>query len=212
MIEVLDINTLYLFIVFVVPGFISMRTWSLLVPSESRRLSEYLLEAVSYSCINFALLFLLIIRVLSPEFQIKYPYWSGFSIFLILFLFPILWPVITLKILESNFLQGRMIHPFPRAWDYYFALGDYCYVLIHLKNEKLIGGLFGENSFVSSFPNTPDIYLEEVWRVNKNGEFLERIEDTRGMWIDREFFNYIEFFEAIPEEEDNNEEVSKKRS
>ena len=57
----------------------------------------------------------------------------------------------------------------------------------------------GGSSFVSSFPNVEDIYLEQVWKVNENGEFQDMIENTNGLWICKDNFSYIEFFQGKEE-------------
>ena len=67
-------------------------------------------------------------------------------------------------------------------------------MLIHLKNEKLIGGLYYSKSFASSYPEKQDLYIEEVWKINDNGEFQERIKGTKGILINYEIIEYIEFF------------------
>ncbi|WP_407921100.1 DUF6338 family protein [Acetivibrio mesophilus] len=77
---------------------------------------------------------------------------------------------------------------------------------MHLKSGKLIGGLYAGESFASSFPYKEDIYISEVWGVNEKGEFLDRIEGTKGMWISKDYFDYIEFFEITNSEEVTNNE------
>ncbi len=197
--EILATEKINLFFLFVIPGFISMKIWSLLVPSETRKLSNYLLEAVSYSCINFTILIML--TAVKPEFQTAHPTLFKFFVFLFLFVLPVVWPIIILLLLRSHLLRGLVIHPTPKSWDYFFGTGLPCYVIVHLKNNRLIGGLYGTNSFASSLPFKEEIYLEEVWRVNEKGEFLEKIENTKGMWIDKDFFDYLEFFEILKMEE-----------
>ena len=199
--EVLDIDKLSLFIIFFVPGFISNRVWTLIIPSVNNKLSDYVLETISYSCINFAVMFGLIKFISKPEFQINHAVWFYVLIFIILLIMPIIWPLLIAKLLNSEFLRGHVIQPMPKSWDYFFGKAESCYVLIHLKNTGLIGGLYNGNSFASSFPYKEDIYIEEVWNLNEKGEFISKIDNSKGMWICKDFFNYIEFFEIIYEEE-----------
>ena len=198
--DIFDMNKIYIFLLFFVPGFISTKIWNLLVPSEVRKISDYVLETVSYSCINLAVLYWLIKIVINQEFRMEHPNLTNFYILAILFILPIIWPILVFRILNLDFLKGRIIHPTPKSWDYFFGLGVPCYVLIHLKNGKLIGGLYGGDSFASSFPNKEDMYLQEVWGVNEKGEFQQKIENTRGLWISKDFFDYIEFLDVIKEE------------
>ena len=192
--EVLSADKLLLFLVFFVPGFVSLKIWQLMIPSERLRIADQALEIVSFGCLNFAVLFWLVgigIRETSPPW-IRYLSFSG-----VLLVFPALWPVILGAILKSNLLRGRIVHPTPRSWDYFFNRGELCYVLVHLRGGKLIAGFYGPDSFASSFPNPKDIYLEQVWKVNKNGEFLHAIEDTAGVLISHEYIDYMEFFKPI---------------
>jgi len=47
--DIWNADKLALFIVFFVPGFISMKVYDLLVPGETRDASKSLLDAISYS-------------------------------------------------------------------------------------------------------------------------------------------------------------------
>jgi hypothetical protein len=201
-VDIFGINKLSLFLIFFVPGFVSTKIWGLIVPSDNRKPSDYLLETVSYSCINFALLSWLIVIINNPKFHLSHKILTNISLVLILFVFPAFWPIIFNRILNLKCFQGIIIHPTPKSWDYFFGLGEDCYVLVHLKSGKFIGGLYG---FASSYPNTEDIYLKEVWKTNENGEFMFKIDKTKGLWISKDSFDYLEFFEPIKEEEKNND-------
>ncbi len=77
-------------------------------------------------------------------------------------------------------------------------------MLIHLHSGKLIGGLYYEESFASSYPENKDLYLKEVWKINKQGEFIEKVEDTAGLLISYDMIEYIELFNL--KEGENNED------
>ncbi len=49
-------------------------------------------------------------------------------------------------------------------------------------------------SFASTSPGRRDIYVEEIWRVDDQGRFLERIEQTAGALVKRDECSVIEFF------------------
>lgn len=192
--QVFDIEIIKLIVVFFVPGFISIKIYDLLVPAERRDFSKSVLEVISYSCINFALLFWLLILINQEQFYLQHKVWYFILMFSVLFVFPIVWPVVLKNILSSKLLRGKIIHPTPKAWDYFFNLGEPHWVLVHLKNGDLIGGLYGRNSFASSFPSEQDLYLEEVWKVDQNGAFLEKIEQTGGLLIRDQEIEFLEFF------------------
>jgi hypothetical protein len=201
-VDIFNLDKLSIFILFFIPGFISIKVWSFLVPSQNRKMSEQLFEAVTYSCINFALLSWLIVLISKDEFQQNSPVLFYIMTFLILFIFPIVWPFLVKLLLT----KWSTLHPTPKAWDYFFGLREPCYALIHLKNGKLIGAFYGGRSFASSYPESEDLYFQEVWKVNEEGEFISQINSTKGLLISKDSYDYIEFFEGMKEEEDSQNE------
>jgi hypothetical protein len=189
-----DSETLRLILIFFVPGFISIKVYDLLVPSERRDFSESLFEAISFSCVNFALTYWAIVAIHSDNFQINYPICYYISSIIILFVTPTLLPIIYLKILSMPFFKNKTIHPMPKPWDYVFSQQKPFWVIVHLKDGRRIGGLYGENSFASSYPANEQIYLEGIWNLDEKGKFLERIERSEGIILSKEDFEVIEFF------------------
>ncbi|MBP2638287.1 MAG: hypothetical protein H6Q72_4194 [Firmicutes bacterium] len=195
MVDIFNIDKMTLFIFCFVPGFISWKVWQLLVPGEIRKPVDYFLEVMSYGCINFAVVWWVLAYI--KKIQPYYPGAFIFLIYVLLLVLPILWPIIIKKVIESERFRNKVILPTPKAWDHFFSSRKACFVLIHLKNGKLVGGLYlSEKSYTSSFPNTEDLYLEEVWRVDNNGAFLNKVEGTYGLWISKENFDYLEFFDT----------------
>jgi hypothetical protein len=66
----------------------------------------------------------------------------------------------------------------------------------------MLGGYFGERSYVTNFPHPPEIYVEEVWRVDPNGVFVEKVEGTLGMVIRQADCERLEFLVVEEEERD----------
>ena len=90
-------ETIRLIFIFFVQGFLSMKVYSLLIPSDSIDFSKSLLEAVSFSCINFALLYAPIVAIHSDDFQSDHPLWSYISALIILFVAPIVFLAYSLQ-------------------------------------------------------------------------------------------------------------------
>ena len=63
-----------------------------------------------------------------------------------------------------------------------------------LKNGNQIGGKYGVSSFSSTFPNPKEIYIEEVWNLNKKGRFKNKQEQTAGILITENEISTIEFY------------------
>lgn len=194
MAELLNTDSLSLFLYFVVPGFVAMKVYDLIVPSERRKFGESLIEVVSFSMVNLALTFWIIAEINKPEFRSNNSFLYYAATFLVVSVVPAGLAIATHKFLTSRFLRGRMLHPTPTGWDYFFDKGQSCWILFHLKSGTKLGGLYGENSFASSFPNEQEVYVQEIWRVDELGRFVEKVQGTAGTVIKRDDCKLIELF------------------
>lgn len=190
------------FILFIIPGFISIKIWCLIVASDSKKIADNIFEVISYSCFNYASLSWLIIIIMKNfEWFTHHMFLLILFILLILLIFPVLWPILLYRIRTTNFFKEHSMHPIPKPWDYFFSKKEGCFILVHLKNDAKIGGFYSSNSYASAFPNNEDLFIEQVWAINENGEFLNKIEGTKGILISNSCFEYLEFFEIEYEEE-----------
>ena len=82
----------------------------------------------------------------------------------------------------------------PKSWDYFFSRKECCFMLVHLNNGRVIGGLYGPGSFASSYPEKEDLYLQEVWKVDAKGKFIEKISGSKGLLVNYDVIEYIELF------------------
>jgi len=183
-----------LFLVFVVPGFVAMKTHDLLIPAAARNWGSSLVDAIAYSMLNVAALFWFIGLLQGDGFQTHHPVLHALGMFGVLFVAPIGWAFLARYALTSRLLRRLVLDPAPTAWDFVFSKRRPAWVLFHLKTGQKLGGLFWLNSTASAFPNTADIYVEEVWRVDSQGRFLERIDQTAGALVKRDDCSLIEIF------------------
>lgn len=190
-----EATSLQLILVFFVPGFISMKVYDLLVPSERRDFSKSVLEAVSFSCINFGILYWTILAIHRGALYAERPGLYYMALIAILFLAPILWPVVYLRILDLPLVKRRTIQPFPKPWDYVFSNRESYWVILHLRDGRRIGGRFDTRSFASSYPADEQIYLEEVWQLDSDGKFLKKVDRTQGVIVTSADFQAIELFQ-----------------
>lgn len=189
-----DINTIALFIVFVLPGLISVQMYRLLMPAHSLEWSDIILQGLFFTSINLGLFSPVIYLLHFNNFPSRHPVIYAFGIFAILFVGPILLPLAFRIIVRTKRLMRNLQLPYPTAWDYFFDKRETVFLLIHLTNGKMIGGYFGPDSYAGDFPNDGDLYIEAVYSVNGKGEFLERIEDTKGLLLRKDQYSYIELF------------------
>jgi hypothetical protein len=179
----LNIDNLELVIIFVAPGFISLKVWGLLNSSPRFILSESLIEAVIYSSFNVIFFFWLFNILKQIHLVLAYG--------VILFVLPVLWPVLFYRLSKIPFFKTRLT---PTSWDHFFSLKEDCFILLHLKNGLTLGGLYTSKSFASSFPEKEDLYLSELWRLDEDGGFIEPVENTGGLLVNFEEVNFIEIY------------------
>lgn len=182
--DIWQADKLILFIAFVVPGFVSLKTYGLLVPSlRSNEVSQQLIDAIAYSSINYAILFWPIYEIEAHGFYATHP--TGYILFyvLVLFIAPIVWPFLLKWIRTIEFFQNKFHHPTAKPWDYVFSQHKPFWVIVSLKDGKQIAGLYGGNSFASGAPFAEQLYLEEAWIMNEFGGFERRRVNTAGIII-----------------------------
>lgn len=199
--EILNENIIRLIILFVAPGFISLKIWGLISPTQKTKLSDSLIEAVIFSSFNYIITAWLydILR----EFVFVWIVWVYYL--LVIVILPILWPILLKAVLNIKFIKEKIISPIPKSWDYYFIKRGPCFMLIHLNDGELLGGLYGLGSFASSYPEEEDLYLQEVWEIDEDGSFIKKMTDTKGLLINHSAIKYIEFFDINVNKGEKNE-------
>jgi hypothetical protein len=185
-------GTLGLFLVFFILGFISLKIHDLFIPGEQRDFSKSLFDAIAYSSVNFAPFLWLIATVRSGS--ITPLRWYGAIIFALFFM-PVVWPILYLRIRKLAVVAERLGSPNVRAWDEIFGRRTKCWVIVRLKDQRRIGGLYGARSFASRSPAAPEIYIEQVWQVDADGGFTgTMVESTSGILIMGAEILAVEFF------------------
>lgn len=191
--DIWDIDKLFLFIAFVVPGFISIKAYQLFFPGEKHKSSEQIVDAVAYSSINYAILFWAIILVEGSKLRENCPGWYFIFYTFVFLIAPIIWVALWSKIRKTEFFQKNAPHPTPKAWDFVFSQRKQYWVKVILKNGEMIGGLFSTKSFASSAPAEEQIYLEQTWVLNKEGGFERMKNDSAGVMVLSSEISHIEF-------------------
>lgn len=205
-----NMDGMLLFILLVFPGLISMHIYKLLMPARDIDWGSATAEALFYSAINFSLCLPILIPINRNNFVDQHPFWYGAFLMLTIFILPIVWPVLWVKILRNkNFTKGMQL-PYPTAWDFFFDRREKLFVLVHLKNGGMIGGYFGGLSYASAFPREGDLYLEKIIKVDARGVFKEVVAGTKGLLIKKDDYEYLEFFEDLNTSKDKGGNDAKK--
>ncbi|MPT48386.1 MAG: hypothetical protein E2598_08195 [Sphingobium sp.] len=83
------------------------------------------------------------------------------------------------------------VHPINSAWDWRFVDCKSCWALVILKDGTKWAGFLGTESFMSSDPAERDIYIQQVYEIDKSNNWLPR---TSGVWIAHGEIQSIEFW------------------
>jgi hypothetical protein len=140
--DIWESDKLVLFIGFVIPGFVSLKTYELLFLSTPKDSSNQLTDAVAYSCINYALLFWPIYEVETQQLRVFCP--RAYILFyaLVLLFAPVIWVLLFRKLRLSKFVQRTLPHPTEKPWDYVFQQRKQFWIIVTLKDGNKIGGKY----------------------------------------------------------------------
>ena len=191
----LPIDNFQLFFIFVVPGFIAMKTYGLLYPSSYVDTSKQIVDAISYSCLNYAIWLFPIYLFESYMDNDPYPYLYWLFYIFVLFIFPVILAISWGRIRQHSLINKFVPHPMHKAWDFIFSQSYVYWVIVNLKNGEKIAGKYGYGSCASRAPAEEQIYLEEEWLLNEKGGFDRPVEQTSGVLITSSDIISIEFFD-----------------
>jgi hypothetical protein len=169
-----DADKLLIFIGFVISGFISIKSYELLFPGIQQDSSKQVIDAVTYSCINYALLIWPIMAVETSEWKSLHPNLYAAFYMLVLLVSPVTLSIVWWRIRTSAWFQKVVAHPTQNPWDYVFSKRKPYWVKVGLKDGTILAGKYAEKSFSSSAPAREQIYLEESWIVNHKGGLDDR--------------------------------------
>lgn len=192
--DIWEANKLALFVAFVIPGFVSIKAYELLFLSGPKDTANQLIDAVAYSCINYAILFPVIYWVNANGVQALHPILVALFCSAVLFISPIVWVCLLRAIRRSSWLQKWLPHPTERGWDYVFGSREPYWIIVTMKDGKRLGGKYGYKSFSSSGSCKEQLYFEETWVLNLDGGFERVKESTAGTLVVSADIESIEFF------------------
>lgn len=199
-----SIDNMLLFVLLVVPGLISIHVYRLLMPAKDIDWKTVSVEALFYSSLNFAIFIPLLIPINNGTFPEAHPVAYACSLLAPLLIGPAVWPVLIWRAYKWDWLMKYLQYPYPTSWDYFFDKRKPVYALVHLKSGTKIGGFYGQASYATSFPRHGSIYLERVIKVDDAGKFIGVIEGTKGVLLEKDTYDFIEFFEFSQQQENGN--------
>lgn len=195
----LDLDTLPLLLLFVLPGLVSMRVYRLVMPAARIDWSTAVLEGGFYSAVNYALLSWLIVLMHRGTFPADHPLGYAALSIVVLFVAPATWPFLYRWAVKKAGWVRKLQLPYPTAWDFYFDRRNPAFVLVHLKNGRHIGGYFGPDSYATSHPTSGDLYVQAVYQTDDDGKFVGPVDSTDGLLIRCDEYRYVELF-RVPDQ------------
>lgn len=189
-----DWSSLAIVALFALPGFISLRVWSLIFPTSELALKDELGEAISFGILNAMVCAPLFVLMEPATPQTLY----GLAILTLVVLpaiwpFPVRWLLRTLQKFNVILITSRS------AWDDVFLRDEPYFIIAHLKDGGRVGGYYGSNSFAGLHPISGHLYLEQLWYMDEQGKFTSAVPDSRGLILRPNDYKYIELM-AIPSE------------
>lgn len=191
---------------YVIPGYIILKIIEMIVPSPKKNETEIVVQAIGYSILNNSI-WSFVFSLLEISFS-KNIVLLELSQSIALILTGTVTGVCIAVIKKKNIIGWVLglikidtTNPIPTAWDYIFSKHESYWLEVGVSNGKMIRGLFYGDSFASSENGEKDLYLEKLYEKKENG--WEKVEQTKGVWINHNEIRYIKFYQS--EGDDNDE-------
>jgi hypothetical protein len=189
-----DWSKLAIVALFALPGFISLRVWSLIFPTAPAALKDQIGEAISFGILN-AMVCAPLFVLLQPNGRI-----ALYSLaILTLVVLPAIWPFPVRWLMRLLQRFDIILITSSSAWDDVFLRDEPYFVIVHLNDGARVGGYYGQNSFAGLYPNSGELYLEQLWYLDEDGRFTSAVPDSRGLILRPDDYKYVELM-AVPKE------------
>lgn len=195
--ELSGLEALTALLLLVVPGVIAAIVYDLLIPGDKRNWSDQLAEAVAYGFFNFIVWWWLIYDSIELSHSNRVQATIGLAATLLVS--PALLGLLAFKVRSGKWLARWVRTPTPTAWDHVFGQTKEQrrerWVRIHLNDGRMLGGLLSKGSYASTYPQRQDLFVQEEWRLDNTGRFVEKLSDTGGFLVNMDNCRLIEFME-----------------
>jgi hypothetical protein len=211
--DITSVDKLLLAVVFLIPGFVAMKVYSVLSSSERLDGSKALVDALAFSCVIYAAFSWAILWVHEVQLAERHLFWFGAFCVVLLFVVPAGAAALFFEIRRSRWVVQWLPHPVGKPWDFVFSRRERFYVIVTLKSGRRIGGFYGSESFSSSHPYEEQIFIETVWDIDGEQGFIETHVRSRGMMIFGAEIETIEFIGLydVNEQAEGNDEDNERR-
>jgi hypothetical protein len=174
---------LILFVAFVIPGFLMLKTSAVLGLQAQGDSTKQIVDAVAYSCINYALLAWPIFAVESSDWKTTKPLLYGAFYATAILVTPVAWALLWRHFRTTQAVQKALPHPAEKPWDFVFRQRQAYWMLITFKDGKQVAGRYDSRSFASAAPSPEQLFLQEAWVVSEDGGFERPRTDSAGILV-----------------------------
>ncbi len=198
----LTFNDILIFAVLLLPGILIESTWSRFLPGHAvQTLPQKSFKYLTISLINFAVVLGPVLYWIPTVNYSETPIVFGILAFVFLVLEPVAAGIAIGFVSQYEFVRKvlsraglQMTHHIPTAWDYRFGRSDSgAHVLVTLNDGTEMAGAFFGASFASGDVSERDLYLEQVFEIDDNGNWNTPAKG-KGVLITSGKIKFIEFW------------------
>lgn len=200
-----NVDKLILFLMFAIPGFLMLKAHAVLGQEPIADSSKQIIDAVAFSCINYALLAWPILVVEGSDLRTTWPKTYYVFYAFVLLVAPVFWAWLWHTLRTTQFLQNRLPHPTARPWDFVFRQRKRYWVVVTFKDGKQVAGRYDSKSFSSAAPSAEQLFLEQAWVLNQDGGFERQRTNSAGLLVLGSELRTVEFFEILEDENHGDE-------
>jgi hypothetical protein len=187
------------------PGFITVSAFRMIVPSKELIDQRGILSYLTFTGVDYALFYWLIVFVAPINSFHSHPLVLILIWVFVYLLGPFLAGVLLGVVWQNNLARWvfgkigiRLIHHIPNSWDYMFdSIREPSWILVTLAEGGEVAGYFGTKSFASSDIEERDLFLEQVYKVSENGDWVAD-DRGKGVWLARERIKLITVWRERP--------------
>lgn len=201
------VNSVFLVIVFLVPGFVFRSVEGQFIYLDKRlEWQKFALGLLTRSTFVYSCFSPFILQGWEERWHETYFGLAAAFLFAIPAAMGFLIGVIRQKKLIPDLIRKMRLdtfekHHIPTAWDYLFSEVGPTWVIVTLKDGTKYRGFFGPDSYVSSDPDERDLYISHAFIERGKGEF-EIVPNTKGIYFKDDAVSIVELIEHREEPND----------
>jgi hypothetical protein len=189
----IKIDQIVLFAAFLFPGFVSISIYRIRLPHKEAYFKDQVLEAFCFSLVNFAIIIwpAYELSFLSP---VEYSWILSWIVILMGFvIMPFLLGWFGASLIEWAGTRGWIPVSAKTAFDWAFKSKVGCWVKVRLADGSWVGGRFDKqtNSYASAYPEPGHLYIGELWALDAEGNFTEKLKDGPGIVLRPNEYRYL---------------------